>query len=647
MSLDDSRIEQLKKKLYSQTEKDSVPHRVRLHPHSSLASKGWQGDTEDQNPVMGFDDARERVGYGSNNRLMKGLVIGAFMFFILAVAVAAYIFLAGSNVVSPNNIDIQMSGPVASPAGEELSLDIDIHNKNPSELQLADLVITYPEGSRRANDKISPLITDRISIGTIGAGKNVRKTIKSILFGEENVKKEIKVTLEYRVPGSSSIFVKDKIYPIFIGNSPVTLTVDTLKEITADQQAQFKITLVSNSTSIIKGLLLKVDYPFGFQYASGIPAPASGNDTWSLGDLEPGGKREITLIGKIVGGNNEERVFNFSTGTQDPNNSTSIKTVFVTSSASVSVKKPFLAADISLNGDGSNVVAVDAGDDVKGEVTWQNNLDVPVNDVVIQAHITGSMLDKTTVVGDRGFYRSIDSTIIWDKTTLPDLAEVTPGGLGRIQFSLASLPPNTPNNSSFRRPALTIDLSIKAKRLNENRVPEDIASTISRQLKIQSGLVMKTRIVRNVGPFQNTGPLPPIADKESTYTVIVNVSNSFNTVKNVVFTTTLPTYVKWLGVVNPANSNALYSADKHQVTWTLGDIAPGTGYDASAKEFAFQVSLLPSISQVGSAPTVVNAQRIAGQDAYTNTTIQDTEQLLDTQISTDPTFVYGQDKVQR
>ncbi|MES3005883.1 MAG: hypothetical protein V4664_02965 [Patescibacteria group bacterium] len=640
MAQDDSRIEQLKKKLYSQTEEPPKQHRGRLHPHAPVVNNSWVGDQEIPKVEYGKDD--EYTGFGAG---FKKVLIGAVAFFVLAASASSYIFYNGSNVVSPDKIDIKMLGPVASPAGEVLSVDIDIRNDNNSELILADLVVTYPEGTREEGDGVTSLVTDRVPVGTIKSGQTIRKTVKSILFGEENVKKNIKVTLEYRVPGSDSIFTKTKDYPIFIGSSPVTLTVDTLREVTANQVSTFKVTLVSNSTSIIKGLLLKVDYPFGFKYFKATPDPLSGTDTWSLGDLEPGGRREITIVGTIIGQNKDERVFNFSAGTEDPQNTTVIKSVFVSTSASIAVREPFLGADISLNGNGADVVVVDAGEAIGGEITWQNNLDVPVNDVILEAKITGAMLDKRVVTGDEGFYRSIDSTILWDRTTLKDLKEIAPGGVGRIQFGFASLPASIQNNMTFRRPEISLELTIRAKRLNENRVPEEITSTVIRRIKIQSGLVMNTRLVRTAGPFVNTGPLPPVVDQDSTYTVLVSVSNSFNTVKDGVFTTTLPSYVKWLGVIDPVTPGVVYNADKREITWPIGEIGAGTGYNSSAKEFAFQISFQPSISQFGQSPIIVNSQRVAGKDNFTDTIVENIQASLDAQIETDPAYKYGQDKV--
>lgn len=643
MSQEDSKIEQLKKKLYSQQDNLPPPHRGRLHPHNTMVNSSWETPTDQAVPKVDIEESGYK-GLGSGT--LKKIFIFALLFFILAAGVGGYIFYKGGNLVSDNKIDIHLIGPVSSPAGEELSLDVDVTNSNNSDIELADLIMTFPEGTREAGDKQTSMTSARIPVGTIHSGETVRQTVKAILFGEENVKKNIKATLEYRVPGSDTIFVKEKDFPIFIGNSPITLHVETLKELTANQEAVFDITLKSNTTSVVKGVVLKADYPFGFKYNSATVDPIAGNNVWTLGDISPGETRKITIRGKIVGDDNEVRVFKFYTGTEDPRDSTALGTIFVNTAAEIAVRKPFLGADIAIEGSNAQTYVVTAGTLTKGEITWQNNLDVPINDVVIEAKLTGSMLDKSSVEADSGFYRSTDNTLIWDNSTIEDLRQINPGETGRVQFSLASLPGTTQTSSQYRRPVINLELTIRGKRLNEERVSEEIKSSVSREIKVASGLTMTPILVRNIGPFQNSGPFPPKAEQETTYTVIVTVSNSFNNVKGATYTAVLPPYVRWMNKVNPSDGAFSYNADKREVTVSLGDISAGVGYNSAVKQFAYQVGLTPSVNQIDQSPVILISQKLSGTDTFANATVQDTYGAVDTKIEHDPTYQYGQEKVQ-
>ena len=56
-------------------------------------------------------------------------------------------------------------------------------------------------------------------------------------------------------------------------------------------------------------------YPPGFRFNDAQPSPSKGNSVWTLGDLGPSQKSNITIEGTIEGENSEERSFTASVGT--------------------------------------------------------------------------------------------------------------------------------------------------------------------------------------------------------------------------------------------------------------------------------------------------------------------------------------------
>lgn len=639
MSQDDSKIEQLKKKLYSQ--KDDVPemNRRKLHNKNYLVNNSWQGNQEE--PV--FEPSEPY--YQSHGSVFKKLLLVSLAFFVIAIGIAGYVFYKGTNLVSNNNIGIAVLGPVSSPSGDVLSLNIDVSNNNSSDLLLVDLVLTFPSGTKMPNDQLTQMTSSRIPVGTIKAGSTLRQNVKAALYGQENDKKDIKISLEYRLPGSNTIFVKDKDYPIFIGTSPISVNVDYQSEATVNQDMKMTVHVVSNSTNIVNGVVLKGDYPFGFQYASSDPAPAVGNNVWTLGDLVPGQKVDIVIKGKMLGSENDQRIFQFYAGTEDSKDKTAIGTILVNNSVPIAIKKPFLSADIALNGDNSQVFVTRSGNAIRGELVWENNLDKPVNDVVIQLKIDGNLLDKTSIQAENGFYKSLDNTLTWDRTTLPDLKEVGPGEMGRLQFSFATLAPTKDISSNFRKPELSLGLNISGKRLSEQNVPEQIQSSVTKNIKVASDLALVSKLIRSSGPFTNTGAIPPVIDKETTYTVVWDIYNSFNTIRNGAVTVSIPNYVRWVGNVSPTDARISYSPDQRTITWNVGDVMPGTGFTSSPTEVIFQIGFTPSISQMSQVPLLINNQRIAGTDSFTNTIIESITSALDTKFDQDKAFKYGDDKV--
>lgn len=649
MTDDRDKIEQLKKRLYSISEEPPEIHRSGLKHHATQVADSFVAEGESAEPPKTLLQKKYISRYDDEHKspVLKRILLISLFALIAASIFAWYVYVTGGNYISSDNIDVKVVGPVSTPAGEVLTLDIDIFNGNTEALQSVDLIVQYPEGTRIVSDRATNVLSDRLPVGGIARGETVRRRIQVILFGEENVKKELKMTVEYRVPGSIILFRKEKTYPIFIGSAPVSIEVTNFKEVVPNQSTTFKAVVTSNSKDIIRNLIFKAEYPSGFKYEKGTPTPTNSNDTWVLGDLNPGDKREISIQGQIVGDANIERFFGFTAGTQDPLDANKIGIKLVESKEKVAIKRPFLAGDISLNKVGSATFVGTAGEMIRGEIIWQNNLDVPVYDAILELKLNGVTLDKKEVEADGGFYSSQNNLITWDRNLVPALAEIQPGVSGNFQFSLASLPPTPQNNSNLRRQTITLELNIRAKRLSENRVPEEIKSNTTRTIKIASGLNLSSKLVRNVGPFENTGPIPPVAEETSTYTVMNSVTNSFNSVGNLVYTAKIPSYVTWLGKVYPesAASNVKYNADTREITWNLGDIAPGVGFNTSAREFSYQVSITPSVSQVSTEPIVIQAGRIAGTDTFVEGVVENTVSALTTNIFTDPKFQYGNEKV--
>ena len=637
---DEGKIEELKKKLYTSHGDLPKMRHVKLHDRVVSVHRDWE-DEDIKEDVVG-------EGGGKSYSFLKGLIVFSIIFLISALGIAYYYFNINPNVISNANIDIRVSGPITVSAGQELSLDVDVFNNNSSNLEIADLVVTYPEGTRRSDDKITSLVTDRISIGDIPSGGTQRVTVKSIILGEEGTTKNINISFEYKMPGTNSLFKKEKVYPIGISTGALSVGVESIKEITPEQSTKFTVSVKSNSSDVIKDVVLKADYPFGFDYIDADPSPSSSNTSWRLGDIAPGETKKIDVQARIFGQANQERTVRFYVGgasSKDPNE---IDSVFASYSHSINLKSPFLGADVAINGSGNEIVVVRSGQFIQSDILWKNNLDVSINNVSIEAKLNnGVIIDRSSVSPEGGFYKSSEDIINWEKSNSPDLEEVAPNQSGNARFSMKVFDLTKDLASNLRRPELILNFTVKGNRINENNVPEEIASQASRKIRVSSDLQLDTKLVFNDGPFSNTGPVPPKVDTETTYTANVKIFNSYNNVRDTVYTAKLPIYVKWLGVVSPitASSTVVYNPENRVITWKAGDIAPGTGYISNPKEMSFQVSFMPSLSQKGQSPTIVDNQRVAGMDSFTNTVITDNGYSLNTQIKLDSKYTINMDSV--
>jgi len=603
----ESRLDDLQQNLYSR-KKEQIISRTRrdLKERDFGVRDEWKEIHDDESMK-------------SKRPVVKMVLLASLSFFAFSAVFASYFFFQSFDI-SPKNVVIEVQGPALIGGGEELALQISILNNNPVAIETADLIIEYPDGTRSAKNIDVELPRHRESLGTINPTDQIRKNVEAVLFGEENSTKEIRIIVEYRVSGSNAIFVADSTYELALSSSPLSLVIEALEETVSGQEIGFTAIIKSNSNSIVRDAMLEVEYPFGFDFEKSTPAPFFANKVWYLGDISPEEEVEVTFRGVLSGQDGEERVFRFATGLQSENDENEIGARFINISESVFIKRPFIAVDLSLSGETSDDFTVAVGGvAVIGNISWQNNLPSQVFDAEIEVKISGTAVDEKTIKADNGFYQSINDKIIWNVETEEKLGSIAAGQRGSVGFNFKPL--SFSSGVALRNPIINLDVTVRGKRISDNNVPEEIVSTLSRKVKVNTDLILTSKVLHFTGPFQNTGPMPPRAEKETTYTIVLSVINSSNKIANGTVSMTLPIYIDWVGKIEPLTEKITFSPVGGQIVWNLGDVAPGTGVSLPSREIAFQVRFVPSITQIGASPIIINRQDISGFDRFTETTL--------------------------
>jgi hypothetical protein len=298
-----------------------------------------------------------------------------------------------------------------------------------------------------------------------------------------------------------------------------------------------------------------------------------------------------------------------------------------------------------LNGEENKEVISSAGGKIEAVIKWQNNLQYEVRDVSITVKLSGNTLDKSSVQVDDGFYRSVDNTIIFNKVTNSALDSLDPGEFGVSNFSFSSFSPGSVTGSGLINPTLVLDISVSGSRVDFQGGVQDVLFADSRKIKITSDPQLLAKALHYIGPFQNSGPIPPKAEQETTYTITWTVTNPLNSLSNARVSAILPPYIKWLGTVSPARENVSYDSGTGLLIWSIGNISAGAGVTSSAKEMSFQISFLPSVDQIGLAPVLVGEMLLTAKDNFTLTEVSNSYPSLSTDLNGDPYFKDGSEKV--
>jgi len=567
-------------------------------------------------------------------RLASVFFIGSFVFFLFALGLSGYFFYYSGNSVSADKITLDLQGPTSIVGGDTVPFSLIITNKNPVALENATVEIDFPSGTRDATNVLQAYTRYTENLGTLPSGAVVTRSVKAIIFGGAGQTLSLPVSFSYSTGNSNSTFVKKSSYALAISSTPLSISVDTLAETVSGKPLTLTLTVRSNATIPLSNVLLTNSFPFGFLVTSSS-VPLSGS-SFLLGTIAPGATKTVRIVGTLSGQNKEQRVFHFSVGTANSANDQSLAVTYMTQDITVLLAAPFIDTTLTINGDTSTNGVIAPGTFQNVAVSYTNTLSTSVTNATITIALTGSAIDYNSVQTTSGFYNSADHTVIFNRDTDPALATLAPGASGIGSFTFSTLSSGT----SAAPPSITLTISVSGTRVGQSNVPEQVSSTASKTVKVATTVLLTASSLYTSGPLSNSGPIPPRTGEATTYTILWSASNKGSTVAGGRVEATLPSYISYTGKSAGAGSFS-YNESSRTVSWNTGDLAQGT----NAQGF-FQVSLIPSSSQRGSAPVLTSAASFSGYDRFAGVQVSATADPPTTETKGDLGYIPANASVQ-
>ncbi|HRH26248.1 MAG TPA: hypothetical protein PLF31_02160 [Candidatus Paceibacterota bacterium] len=612
--LDQSKIEALKKRLYSpnadfstdDNERRSLKSQEQIH----TVVPEWEHATLEERHEEGPKSSKSGKWY-------KIFFFSSLAFCLGAAALAAVYLFSDKLFISSKNVDIVLTSAVSVAGGEAVPFSVSFINKNRVDLEDVEITLQYPDGSMDPENPTQEKLRDVRSIGTISRGASGQVAGSVILLGEEGERKQIVVTAAYSVGESGTRYEKKKEYEITVSQSPISLLIEYQKAISSGQETTFDIEVRSNMRSDLKDIVLKAEYPFGFAFSKSEPAALENGLIWNFPLLKAGEIKKIKITGIVQAQDNEDKVFKFSAGTKDPEDDRALLTTLTTKLAEVNILRPsvtIVTDTQSTLSNGQKTEISTLGSAISNNISFSNNLSRDILDPRIEVKIKGNLHDRSSIKPAAGFYQSSNDTVYWDRSTEQDLAVLSPGEQGSVSFSFDTLTLQEIGRN-IRNPGLEYEITIKGKVVSEQGSSDNIEIKSVKQIRFATALGGLSQALYKTGPFTNTGPIPPKAEQKTRYTIEWQLNNTVNHVSNVEVTATLPIYVQF--VPNQASStNVTYNELTRTISWKAGEVSAYTGFESDYKRAYFQVEMLPSASQVGQIPVLVNAATVVGVDRF-------------------------------
>lgn len=620
-------IDDLQQRLYTR-DPENVPKRKFgiLHPVRQSTTSTW-GETK-----LPVDTT---IHHQSSSRYKRFFAF-AFLFFVAALAVALFAYYRGAITLSSKNVDLAILGNSFVAGGEELPIQIEIANKNSADLVNAELVVNYPKGA--TDETGSDVVRIVRPLGNIASGKTKSEEFIAILYGEQGISRNITATLTYQLAGSSASFKKENAFSVMVSSSPVGLTVDAPTAVVSNQP--FTITLHNSFSGdkLLPNVVARVEYPNGFIFQSATPAPTANNNSWALGDMQKGDDRTITITGKLIGEVTDEKAFRIYVGTPENDTSSKIAVAYNSALTTLTISNPFMAGAITVDGKNDDAIALAIGSDINGTIQWKNTSPFTIVNPTFTLSLSGASIDPSGITADDSYYDPLAHTITWTPDSNSDLISLESGAVGELPFTLKTL------QSVVGSRDITLALSLKGTIGDAEGAEQSINTIDQKTIRFASSIQFAAQSLYSIGQIKNTGPFPPKADAETTYTVVWSMVPSDNPLTSIVASTVLPTGVNWTGVIVPTTEAIGFNPSTNTVTWNVGALPKATATPRN-KTVSFQVKVKPTKSQVGFGLTLTGETAVVATDTVTGTQITTTRPALTTKFATDPIYTDGRDRV--
>jgi uncharacterized repeat protein (TIGR01451 family) len=535
------------------------------------------------------------------------------VFSLIAVSAVAYWYWQ-RNVYSKDILSLEILGPASVDFAENFDYTVKYKNNGKVRLEEAKLIFEYPKNAILEEGKN---YRQEISIDDIYPGEEKTYSFPARLIGQDSEVLMAKATINYKPKNLKQHSERVTTFSTQIKSLPLTFEFDLSSKVEPAKNLKFRLNYFSNIDYPLMDLRVIAEYPSNFEFVSSNPKSLEKIE-WELPPLNraEGGRVEITGI--IQGEVGDQKLFKAKLGMWRDGEFILLKEI----AKGVEITQPGIFVTQKINGNYDYVA--NPGELLHYEIFFKNIGKDTLTNLSLVNTLDGEMFDLQSINAPEGDSTSGDNSIVWDWRSLSSLQFLESQEENKVDFWVKLKP-------DFQIPSITGNLVVKNK-IYISPATEEFSTKINSKL----GLVQKAFFQDEI--FGNSGPISPIAGETTTYTIIWQVKNYYNEVKNVKVKTTLPEYVHLTGKIFPEDSRLTYDSQSREIVWEVGDLKVGQGVLNIPPNVAFQVSFSPTISQIGQSPEIVTQSKISGEDSWTGDTIEQTAFGVNTNLPDDPSI---------
>jgi len=228
-----------------------------------------------------------------------------FVLFIMLIGVIAFAFYGFQKQKLPQDVlKLEIIGPSEVEMLEDVEYTVIYKNKGEALLREVSLLFEHPDGAIPEEGKAK--IVER-KIGDLLPGQEKSSRFHFKLLGEEGETKTARAKISYKPKGLEAFFETSTTFTTSIKTVPVLFEFDLSSKVETGNLT-FSVNYRSYSRDPLFNLNLKVEYPFGFEFAGSQPLGLTP-DEWRIGLLNRGEGGRIDISGEMQGREFEQKIF--------------------------------------------------------------------------------------------------------------------------------------------------------------------------------------------------------------------------------------------------------------------------------------------------------------------------------------------------
>lgn len=496
---------------------------------------------------------------------LKKLILTIFIIGIVGVIGFAF-YILQTQTFSKDEVFLEILAPDKVEAGEQINFIVKLENRGTTRLDDAVLTFLYPENSIVEGNEF---LRETINLDSLYPGEEKSFTFVARIFGKENDFKEAKAILRYKPKNLNSEFESSTSHLLQIERVPINLSINMPSAIEPPAKIKLNIDYLSNIDLPLEDVTIFLEYPSGFEFLSSEPSSIEINQ-WDIPKLEDSEGGRIIVEGNILGDIGEEKEFKAKIGIWRNGQFVVLKEAV----KKIVLEKVDLIISQTVNSQEDYIA--EPGELLHYVIKFKNIGEKDLSNLFMVVNLDTQTLDLPTLKVINGKYNNKDNFILYDNSSSPLFSLLKSGEEGEVEFFV-----NVKDIESLK-PANDI---VVLNSVFISKIREEF------QTKIKSKPIFTTKLAYEDEIFGNTGPNPPQVQKETTYTIIWNIKNKINSLKDIRITAVLPEIVS----VNTDNifpeqekQNFVLDEEDRKISFTIEEMSPN-----EEKSIAFQVKVLP------------------------------------------------------